>query len=1093
MGVTETRVRRMGLSTRITMLAFVSVTIAVALVSAIALAGVYRSVFGEEMGRLEELRVLVSGDLAARITDAESAVDSLASRMGTLPVDASAVSSVLDEQLASDDGAFDALIVLDRSGVVRAAVGSDGTQVPDRAPASLGRSLSNAPITALEPSVGGGPKRLWVVRAVGEATSAVTVLGRIRADFLTGALESVALTKGSVVVAVFDSSGDLVLAGPGAPLVDTRTVELAGAEGAGGSATAFSLDSAAWSGLWGAMVPGHGLGLRIVTLEADADSFALAGGALVPAMLAMLLVVAFAVVTTQLYSRRLLAPLTLFEQHAREVAAGGYVRLLQVQRDDEMGRVAEAFNEMGARLNSLQDMTQLLATASNLDDVLDAVLGAITRILGTGEAAVLLAEPSGLALTLVRGRGLATPSVTLLVPLDEPSPFASAFHEQRAISFSCDDAAGGDVVHRVFGTVPDRAGILVPLAIGSEAIGVVIVLAPGRRVFTDAQIETLRVFSANAAVAVRTSRLFAEERLSRTEAEALRNVAELTVRSGDLGRALEGAAAIAADLLGYRGWTVVFESRQQLGLGMPPDREADRRLVDAWRLVEGERDQADVPYTPLVVEDIRSHEGLFGLVGPGWGSVLFIPVMQGSVARGALVLHDLTRMHRPTERQISVAETIGQQVSLAIRNAYLLQQARTRAANLETVFRISQTVSSELELRSVLNRVLDVVQKILSADAVALMSYDPERHVIETSMARGVSTSEMLYFHAQPGEDIPGRVFALGVPVSYGDLSNRHTPLATIASQQGFESLLAVPLMARGRPIGVLVVYAKAISAFSGEDVELLLTFAAQAALAVDTAALYGKEHHVASILQSSILPERLPTVPGLEVASFYLPSGAEAEIGGDYYDVFAAEDGRTVLAIGDVCGKGVVAATKTSMIKYTLRGAIGAGAGPGQALAQLNRQIAAGSDPSDIVTMWVGMLDVRTGTLTYADGGHPPALLLRADTHAIDRLGATGPLLGAVSQVSFEERVIEVGVGDIVLLYTDGITEARRSVRFFGEGRVRSVLRHSHTAHECLELLLAAVKTYSVGPLKDDAAALAVRRIETPSPSSSVREGEVG
>jgi serine phosphatase RsbU (regulator of sigma subunit) len=314
-----------------------------------------------------------------------------------------------------------------------------------------------------------------------------------------------------------------------------------------------------------------------------------------------------------------------------------------------------------------------------------------------------------------------------------------------------------------------------------------------------------------------------------------------------------------------------------------------------------------------------------------------------------------------------------------------------------------------------------------------------------------------------------------------------------MASGQGFESLLAVPLMARGRPIGVLAVYSKEASAFGGEDIELLLTFAAQAALAVDTAALFGKEHHVASVLQASILPERLPKVAGLEMASFYLPSGVEAEIGGDYYDVFATDDGHTVLAIGDVCGKGVVAATKTSRVKYTLRGMIGAGAGPGEALAELNRQVSATGDPADIVTMWVGVLDPSTGRLRYAVGGHPPALLLRSGIRTIERLDASGPLLGAMAHVEYEERVVEVGVGDIVLLYTDGVTEARRSTRLFGEGRVRRVLCHSGSAAECLDSLLEAVKEYSAGPLRDDAAALAIRRVDQSSSAARVSGGEEG
>jgi serine phosphatase RsbU (regulator of sigma subunit) len=455
---------------------------------------------------------------------------------------------------------------------------------------------------------------------------------------------------------------------------------------------------------------------------------------------------------------------------------------------------------------------------------------------------------------------------------------------------------------------------------------------------------------------------------------------------------------------------------------------------------------------------------------------VFVPLVQGSTIRGVLVLVDGEGGHVPSSRQIVLAGAIGKQLSLAVRNAYLLQQARMRAANLETVFRISQAVSSELQLNVVLNRVLDVVQKIFTADAVALMSYDAARRCVVTSMARGVSSRDLLYFQVSPGEDIPGKVFESRTAAAHGDLAHISTPLATLAAAQGLRSMLAVPLMARGKSIGVLAVYARDKDAYSGEDMELLLTFASQAALAIDTAALYGREHHVASVLQTSLLPERTPDIPGLETASFYLAAGAEAEIGGDYYDLFVTRDGRIVLAIGDVCGKGVLAATKTSMLKYSLRGLIAAGAGPGEALAELNRVVSASGDPSDIVTAWVGSLDLATRTLTYANGGHPPALLRRSGSGHVERLDATGPLLGAVVDVEYGAREVALEVGDLLTLYTDGVTEARRGRAFFGEARVERVLRQSDTPEAVVSHLLAAVKKFSNGPLRDDAAGLIVR-----------------
>jgi serine phosphatase RsbU (regulator of sigma subunit) len=142
---------------------------------------------------------------------------------------------------------------------------------------------------------------------------------------------------------------------------------------------------------------------------------------------------------------------------------------------------------------------------------------------------------------------------------------------------------------------------------------------------------------------------------------------------------------------------------------------------------------------------------------------------------------------------------------------------------------------------------------------------------------------------------------------------------------------------------------------------------------------------------------------------------------------------------------------------------------------------------------MWVGMLDCESGVLTYADGGHPPALLRRVDTRRTERLGATGPLLGAVPHAEYGELEVGLRLGDMVLLYTDGVTEARRGVRLFGEGRVRRVLRRTPTARECLDSLLDAVKSYADGPLKDDAAALAVRRVGLKTGDESVSDNQDG
>jgi serine phosphatase RsbU (regulator of sigma subunit) len=357
-----------------------------------------------------------------------------------------------------------------------------------------------------------------------------------------------------------------------------------------------------------------------------------------------------------------------------------------------------------------------------------------------------------------------------------------------------------------------------------------------------------------------------------------------------------------------------------------------------------------------------------------------------------------------------------------------------------------------------------------------LMTYDSARKTISIPMARGILHRDMLEITFRPGEDVPGRVFETREPERYDRISEADTRLLNAASGQGLESLLAVPLLARGRSIGVLVVFAKEPGMFSSDEMDLLRTFAAQAALAIDTAELFSKEHHVASVLQASILPSGLPRVPGLDTGSVYQPAGTDADIGGDYYDLFVGPDGTVSISIGDVCGKGVVAATKTSMIKYAIRGMVAAGLAPSRILEELNRMLLESGDATSIVTLWLGRLDTSTGVLRYVDGGHPAGLLRHGDPVEIERLGTTGALLGAVADGVWEEREVRLSPGSTLLLYTDGVTEARDQARFFGEGRVHRALRPGGAASAVAQRLMSMVQRFSQGEMRDDAAILVVR-----------------
>jgi GAF domain-containing protein len=1069
--------RGQGLAGQMIAFTITAVAVAVLTVGVISVLGVYNLVRDEDRSRLAAYRQLLADDVKGHLSIVERIIESAGTIEALRPDSKETLPRALARVAEGNAEYVDALALCDASGTVKAESASGAFQ-PDLSgmPFFAEGSVKEHAWFAWESGDGSRPGVLWVIRRTsGVAGAGLVLVGRVRTGFMVRLLDEIASGTASRASYIVTRDGAIVGAGVSSVALVPSSLGLTPSAGGEPFGSVVYRDErlGLMNGFFEDIPVAPELEWRVLVLESEQEVMARARTALLPAGIAALVAAAIAAGLALVFAGRLVAPLRVFERRARDIASGGYVRPVNIDRTDELGRLADAFNEMGVRLNSLQSMAQLLASAVDPEEVLEAVLSAASHLLGTGDVAVLLAQEHGTELTLARGRGLRAPGLTFSVPIAESSPISAAFREVRPVPFEGKAARWAVPVFRLFDAEDDRSGVAVPLCVGEEALGVVVALASGRHPLTEAQIETLRAYSAQAAVAVRTARLFEHEHAARREAEALREVAELVAGTHDLGDALERVAAVAAGLLGMSACAVAMRDRDEFGLEPSPDADEERVLLAMWD-ANRVADPAGSAPEPVVVDASADAECATGR------TVLLVPLVRDTAVLGVLALTGDRGKATLGTREIALAGTLGKEVSLALENAALLAEARTRAANLETVFRISQAVSSSLQINVVLNRVLDVVQKIFSADAVSLMAYDPAKRVIATSMARGVANRDMLYYQVVPGEDIPGAVFDSHAPVTYGDLSEVDTPLARLAVAQNLQSLLAVPLVARGASTGVLTVYDRRPGAFSGEDMELLLTFASQAALAIDTASLYGKEHHVATVLQSSILPERLPAIEGIEAESFYLPAGMEVEIGGDYYDLFTRPDGTAVVAIGDVCGKGVLAATKTSMMKYSLRGMVAAGSGPAEALTELNRIVSASGDPSDIVTAWIGFLEPSRRTLTYADGGHPPALLYRPSSKEMRRLGPTGPLLGAFAEAVFEQVAVPVEPADLLVTYTDGVTEARRGTAFFGEAGVSEVMRRAASANDAVDLLLDAVGAFSAGVMRDDAAALAVRILGT-------------
>ncbi|GAB2589536.1 PP2C family protein-serine/threonine phosphatase [Kribbella endophytica] len=244
------------------------------------------------------------------------------------------------------------------------------------------------------------------------------------------------------------------------------------------------------------------------------------------------------------------------------------------------------------------------------------------------------------------------------------------------------------------------------------------------------------------------------------------------------------------------------------------------------------------------------------------------------------------------------------------------------------------------------------------------------------------------------------------------------------------------------------------------------------------------------AVLQQSLLPAQLPDVPGVETAAYYHTASA-IQLGGDFYDVFAVDRERWGFFLGDVCGKGPAAAAVTSLARYTLRAA--ALHDPGSALATLNAVLNeryATGDPRYCTAIFGTLIpDPATGQVEveFASGGHPPPLLICADGTAGFLPSADGTLIGILPTGEFPPTRLRLQPGDTLLLYTDGLTEARVGGDFYGEHALRTLaLQYAGAPAGELVTALSELLTSFGEPLADDTALLALSALAPRGPSLS-------
>jgi serine phosphatase RsbU (regulator of sigma subunit) len=374
----------------------------------------------------------------------------------------------------------------------------------------------------------------------------------------------------------------------------------------------------------------------------------------------------------------------------------------------------------------------------------------------------------------------------------------------------------------------------------------------------------------------------------------------------------------------------------------------------------------------------------------------------------------------------------------------------------------TKALTSSFELDVVLNDLARLVaRQVADACLIDLVEHEDALRRAAAAVAPGC-------------EELPAELVAVRPSSGHDDigLETVRTGKPHVVDGLGWSAVI-VPLKGRQGTLGVLRLVERRADDVQA-TVELAEELARRASIAVENARLFARQRTVSETLQQSLLPERLPEIPGLTTAARYVPGGPDVDIGGDWYDVMQLPGGGIGLALGDVVGRGERAASLMGQLRNAVRAYAFEGRGPAEVVERVNSLLLdAGSE--HMATLVYGVLDPETGEFRFVNAGHPPPLVVGARSAVRFLEGRSGPPVGALATAAYGENCVTIAPGATLLLYTDGLVEDRQTPLEQGLTRLRDAARDGPEELEafCSHLMRRAIGTT---PCDDDVALLAVQ-----------------
>jgi serine phosphatase RsbU (regulator of sigma subunit) len=452
---------------------------------------------------------------------------------------------------------------------------------------------------------------------------------------------------------------------------------------------------------------------------------------------------------------------------------------------------------------------------------------------------------------------------------------------------------------------------------------------------------------------------------------------------------------------------------------------------------------------------------------PEFRGALVVPLFRRGEAFGAIECLDARSGEDFSDADLENLVTAAEHIAFALDHALLYDASERRSLEKEVLLEVSRTLSASLDFDELIDTIFRSLRQVVDFDAAAIYLVNRATLALELASEIGYPEGSDDAFQLQVGQGIVGWVAKTGEAVIVPDvkLDPRY-----VAARPETRSELAAPLVVEGHPIGVFNLESDLDDAYHEGHLEIVLAFAAQAAVAVQRARLtrdlferrhLEKELAIARDIQLSFLPKRSPDVPRFDIAGTTRPHD---EVGGDYYDFIPVSETRLGLAIADVSGKGIPAALIMAGFRMSLLAEIRNEFAIRAVMRKVNSLVYESTDGGKFVTALYGVLDYKNRMLIFSNAGHNPPILWHRDG-SMEYLTEGGVALGVLPDARYEERPIALRPGDVLVMYTDGVSEAESpSHEQFGTQRIERCIARlaDRSAQDVLDGIVAEVIDWS-------------------------------